>query len=350
MLNLNKKDDEEKDNEYKYSDRLLNILENVHNNKNNTQNDNTSISNPNDINPQTGYSNRLTNILFNTTGIDKINKEIEEANKTIANMQKLDEKVKKEQLEKSIKENQNNVWIDANSVDNGIKSPETIDNNLSEDEKKYIEEANTDTNIFSQIGKTIENAWLGAVSGVSNFIKYITDDDRLSYAPKLSNSINKNVPKEVVMTYQAQKNGTLLDKENEEINTNEENIRKPLYMNLDIKNDTSQIEEYNDAYGDIELNVAQRELSKSVLQQQEKIASNSNQISNPILKKISELAPSMSNSLVGAGLSAINPGLGMSYFMLSAAGSYETDARNRGMSKEEASKYRLNNGNYGRCL
>ena len=313
MLNLNKKDDDEEKRQG-FSEGFLNIMRNSgaikdeNTNSINRINTSTNLSKESaDINPYTGLSNGFTSILLNTTGVDKINEDVKKTNNILTNMQKLDEEVKRKQYEKEIESTIK-------------KEPETIENinteNLSEEEKKYIEEANSDTNIFSQIGKTIENAWLGAVSGVSNFIKYITDDDRFSNAPKLSNSINKNVPKEVVMAYQAQENGTLINKENtknEETktdNTVEENVRKPLYMNLDVENNVSDvIDEYKDTYGDIELNVAQRELSKSVNEQQEKIASNSNKIANPILKKLSELLPSMSNSLIGAGLSAVHPGL-----------------------------------------
>ena len=64
-MNYLKRDDEENDS--RYSNRLMEIIKNV--NSNEEINTNT-ISNVNDINPKTGFSNRLTNILENTVGLD----------------------------------------------------------------------------------------------------------------------------------------------------------------------------------------------------------------------------------------------------------------------------------------
>ena len=116
------------------------------------------------------------------------------------------------------------------------------------------------------------------------------------------------------------------------------NLEKYYINNVENKLDTT-IDGYTDVYGDLELNGLQRNLSKTIQEGQKKIASNTNQIDNPILKKTSELLPSTANSLVGAGISAVNPYLGMSYFIISASGSYETEGRNRGMTKDEATSF-----------
>ena len=100
-----------------------------------------------------------------------------------------------------------------------------------------------------------------------------------------------------------------------------------------------ELNEAKDAFGNVEINGLRRDLSKSIAEDQNKIASNINEIDTPWIKKIAELAPSIGNSLVGAGLHLINPYLSMSYFIISASGSYEFEGRNRGMSKEEARQY-----------
>ena len=202
-------------------------------------------------------------------------------------------------------------------------------NSIEAENNKYVKEANSDTNLFFQIGKTVENAWVGAVNGITEFFRTITDTDRVP-KPSLNGqvqSINKNTPKEVVMAYQAEQqnkdNPTIennstnnlptinLDSERQQQTTeNASTENKPILFNLDVNNTTAKsLNNYKDAYGELELNAVQRDLTKATREQQEKIASNTNKISNPLLKKVSSLLPSMSNSLVGAGLSAVHPGL-----------------------------------------
>ena len=60
---------------------------------------------------------------------------------------------------------------------------------------------------------------------------------------------------------------------------------------------------------------------------------------NPLLEKLTELAPSLGDNFVSYGLTAINPVLGTASFMLSAGGSYLDDAKSRGMNDEQAFAY-----------
>lgn len=60
---------------------------------------------------------------------------------------------------------------------------------------------------------------------------------------------------------------------------------------------------------------------------------------NPMAKKIAEIAPSIGSNVVSMTLTAVNPVLGMVSFMVSAGGSYLDDARNRGMTDDEAFGY-----------
>ena len=61
--------------------------------------------------------------------------------------------------------------------------------------------------------------------------------------------------------------------------------------------------------------------------------------STGIGKVTTELASSLGNNLVGAGASLVNPALGISYFTGSATGSYEDDARERGITGDKAKLY-----------
>lgn len=60
---------------------------------------------------------------------------------------------------------------------------------------------------------------------------------------------------------------------------------------------------------------------------------------NPFAGKLAELAPSVGSNIASMGITAINPVAGMASFMLSAGGSYLDDARDRGMTDEQAFGY-----------
>lgn len=212
-------------------------------------------------------------------------------------------------------------------------------------------ESNSDKKLLSQLGKSIENLWLGAVSGVKSLANYVINTEPLNNDQKAQQqtglSGNNNIPTIVKEEY---KNNTdtlnvLNNIPKEKLYLASEEIKKQQNdKNIPISKQTkqnidSQLSKYTDAYGDLELNPGRRVLSESISKNQNKIATNVNKISNPVLKKVSELAPSTGNSLLGAGISIVNPYLGMSYFMVSASGSYEADGRNRGMTKEEARDY-----------
>lgn len=56
-------------------------------------------------------------------------------------------------------------------------------------------------------------------------------------------------------------------------------------------------------------------------------------------KITSEFASSLGNNLVGIGVSAVNPAAGLTYFVGSSTGSYEDDAKARGMEGDRAKLY-----------
>ena len=60
---------------------------------------------------------------------------------------------------------------------------------------------------------------------------------------------------------------------------------------------------------------------------------------NPLAEMVSESAPSIGSNIVSMALSAVNPVLGITSFVISAGGSYLDDARNRGMNDDQAFAY-----------
>ena len=60
---------------------------------------------------------------------------------------------------------------------------------------------------------------------------------------------------------------------------------------------------------------------------------------NPLAEMVAESAPSIGSNIVSMALSAVNPVLGVTSFVISAGGSYLDDARNRGMNDEQAFAY-----------
>lgn len=221
--------------------------------------------------------------------------------------------------------------------------------------KQISNETNSDKNPFSQLGKTIENFWLGITSNAKAAANYITDSQHskeqeielLSGSKDLASQVYKDeisngrntLSKAQKRNVDLRQNLNSLQNNDNLSWTNKKNTLNTPYNNYIEQNLTNELNSKRDAYGDIELSPLQRELSKSIADEENKIATNTNKIENPIIKKISELAPSTSNSLFGAGLSMINPYLGMTYFMISASGMYEADGRSRGMNREEAREY-----------
>lgn len=69
------------------------------------------------------------------------------------------------------------------------------------------------------------------------------------------------------------------------------------------------------------------------------VSENIQKQSNGVSKKFAELAPSIGNMAVGAAVSSVNPMMGTGYFVGSATGDYYDDAKQRGMTEEQANTY-----------
>lgn len=90
-------------------------------------------------------------------------------------------------------------------------------------------------------------------------------------------------------------------------------------------------------------NKSSKEFNEEVQKEQQwrenTISENINKTTNPLAKKAAEIAPSIGNNLLPMAVTAINPAVGTTLFMTSAAGGYLEDAKKRGMNDNEAFGY-----------
>lgn len=83
----------------------------------------------------------------------------------------------------------------------------------------------------------------------------------------------------------------------------------------------------------------QKNIGESIEKDEQKIQQNIESAQTKVGRKLAELTPSINQSLIGMGMSAINPALGMSYFQTSAGGSYTREAKAKGMNDQQAFTY-----------
>ena len=85
--------------------------------------------------------------------------------------------------------------------------------------------------------------------------------------------------------------------------------------------------------------IVKQGINKMIDDTNQKIAENADEIKNPIIRKIAELAPSIGQMSTGMVAGMANPVLGASAFGTSAGGNYIKEAEERGMNEDEAFKY-----------
>ncbi|MBR6688807.1 MAG: hypothetical protein IKL68_02190 [Clostridia bacterium] len=187
-------------------------------------------------------------------------------------------------------------------------------------------------NLAADTGRSIQNLFLGASSGVKQSFnyglktaesKYKTEqrakNERVLGSKELSAS-DKAIY--IAGTRQNYKKNTIQD------------------VNLPVKSFAwHDKEKYDYDKEKVEEIANKNVLDKAIEKDQQKIQNNIDEQTNKATKKLAELAPSIGNMGVGAALSAVNPALGTAYFTTSAGGSYIQDAEERGMTREEAVTY-----------
>lgn len=197
--------------------------------------------------------------------------------------------------------------------------------------KKY--EQKKDRNILDSIGKTIENGWLGGISGIKQSFNYIYKTGRNHLESEERQKI-ENVMK-----------SPNLNKEEKDLffnalkNKGQDNEEKNIIIPISQRNNINPLKDENINVEKIKKESETSGFDKSIEEDSQKIAENINSQSNNITKKLAEIMPSVGNMVVGGVVSAINPGAGAGYFTLSSAGSYYNDAKQRGMTNKQAETY-----------
>lgn len=202
----------------------------------------------------------------------------------------------KENMSNSITSNnfneRNNIW---NQIqENAERSVGIVKNNIG--------------NFENDTGRTVENTWLGATSGTKQSLKYLT---------KFGENINGGA-----RYYKDGNEIKLTDLPNY---LTEEQLKKLKNINEEVKDKLG----FN----------MDKKLQSSINKDQEKIQKNIENQGNSVSKKLAELAPSIGNMIPGMVASSVNPVLGATYFTASSGGSYIDDAKERGMTDEQAFSY-----------
>lgn len=202
----------------------------------------------------------------------------------------------KENMSNSITSNnfneRNNIW---NQIqENAERSVGIVKNNIG--------------NFGNDTGRTVENTWLGATSGTKQSLKYLT---------KFGENINGGA-----RYYKDGNEIKLTDLPNY---LTEEQLKKLKNINEEVKDKLG----FN----------MDKKLQSSINKDKEKIQKNIENQGNSVSKKLAELAPSIGNMIPGMVASSVNPVLGATYFTASSGGSYIDDAKERGMTDEQAFSY-----------
>ena len=219
------------------------------------------------------------------------------------------------------------------------KQKEAVDliiNKKNKDEIKQgdviQEEQKKDGNILTDIKGFFENLFFGGSSGVKQTLKYTETANEQNF------NNYKNIREQQYLTSQnvSEDNKAIQKEANNLLLHSNANQRLQL-ANQNITNNETLINSPNSTLQETNLikKALQDSIDQDTLKSQENIANST----NPISTKLMELAPSIGQMSVGWGASAINPILGISYFMTSAGGSYADDAKQRGMSDKEAFEY-----------
>ena len=198
-----------------------------------------------------------------------------------------------------------------NYIDNVIMPKiRTKTSSLKNSESKRYEKKE-DGNILNTIGKTIENGWLSMQNGFKSAGQTIgraildTQANRADFWNEqdkkiLQDRIEKNPEEKVEL---------------------EKAINNPLISGEQIRKDSEE---------------ATKQIDDEKRKNQEKIQSNVESINNPVGKYIAgNIIPAVGQMLPGM----LGGGVGSTYFISSATGNYYDDAKQRGMSEEQAKMY-----------
>ena len=164
-------------------------------------------------------------------------------------------------------------------------------------------------NTMNGIGKVGENTWLGLNNGIKSFQQTLgrriteTQTSRANFWNEQNKEVLEKIKKEH-------------PEEKEKI---EKAINNPLISGEKIREEET---------------TTTTEIQNKINNNTEKINKNIEEIDNPVLKRIAEISPS-----IGQMVPSFVPGAGAVYAAGSATGQYYNDAKQRGMTDEEANMY-----------
>lgn len=264
-------------------------------------------------------------VATNHTSIDARNKF-----QTRKQREKMRQSKKEQQVQNNVKEinatkptvsNTNNNFRNQSQNKNIFSINSNTAQIASNEEQKQIKEAderdlyllsNGNYDIRNNVQKTIdtvEGVSGNVIEGVNDFVPAIVDYASAGTELSAKNNIKNGLK---FLGYS--------DKEIEKISTVAlENYKKmsPVSLLNSLLNNDSRIQKKNER------------INKNILKSS----------SNPFFKKVAEISPSIGSNMVSMGLTAVNPIVGAASFMLSAGGSYLDDAKERGMTDEQAFGY-----------
>jgi len=206
-----------------------------------------------------------------------------------------------------------------NSFGNGDTNPshtttykEILNSMQNKQQKRDFKKVNRLT-LWDQIkdmAGVLENIGLGANNGIKS--------SQQTIGRTLSNGLRDRVE--------------LMNKTNDYLlnNATDENVKKKAQAMLDNTNSLISTQKMNE-----NTQKAYNQIQEKKKQNSERIQENIEKQSNPALKKLAEINPSIGQMLPGM----VGGPLGTTYFMTSAAGNYYDDAKQRGMNEEQANIY-----------
>ena len=194
----------------------------------------------------------------------------------------------------------------------------TNDNTSKTNEQTMLPPVQRNKSVFQDILGNVKEILLGASSGIKQIGNYTENANEQNSANYKDNKTAQ---------FLASSKVDELDKSNYKSQNNF--VTDVLLKNEKISEDKDKIE----------TNLVKKAIQDSIQEDNEKIALEQEKMSNGVTRKLGELAPSIGQMGVGMVANAVNPALGAGYFFTSAGGSYLDEAKQRGMTDEQAFQF-----------
>lgn len=175
------------------------------------------------------------------------------------------------------------------------------------------------TSGIKQVGNYLENATMYNNKGLD------LKQQQAYFANPSVNEVDKAVLRQMPYTKKLAENQNLLSMQDR---------MKNLASNEDVQYNVAVPNEKP------ETNLVRKAIQDSINEDSQKIQDEQSKLSNPVSRKLGEIAPSIGQTLPGMALNAIFPLVGGAmYYIPSASGSYIDDAKARGMTDEQSFVY-----------